>query len=99
MPTRKLSALSIPSLPAGEYWDAAFPGLILRVGTRRRTWQFRYRAGGANRRDVLGYYPVLGLADARSKAEQLVSASDAGARPAHRRRCTRARRMPRPLAD
>ena len=81
MPTKKLSALVIPSLPAGEYWDAAFPGLILRVGARRRTWQFRYRAGGANRRARLGYYPVLGLADARSKAGDLVKRLDAGAPP------------------
>src|SRR5262245_57978486 len=81
MPTKKLSALSIPSLPVGEYWDAAFPGLILRVGPRRRTWQFRYRAGGANHRDRLGYSPVLGLADARSKAGGLVRRLDTGVPP------------------
>jgi integrase len=81
MPTKKLSAVAIPTLPPGEYWDAAFPGLILRVGARRRTWQFRYRAGGANHRDRLGYFPLLGLADARTKAGELVKRLDAGAPP------------------
>ena len=46
----------------------ASPGLILRVGKRRRTWQFRYHAGGSYLRKPLGHYPAMGLAEARDAA-------------------------------
>ena len=49
MPTKKLSALAVPTLPPGEWRDAALPGLILRVGARRRTWTFRARVVFQNR--------------------------------------------------
>ena len=51
MPTKKLTAVSIPHLVEGEWYDAALPGLILRVGVKRRTWQFRYHAGGCYHRN------------------------------------------------
>ena len=56
MPRKKLTALSIPTLAPGEWYDAVLPGLILRVGKNRRTWQFRYHAGGSYRRVPLGHF-------------------------------------------
>ena len=81
MPTRKLTALAIPTLPEGEYWDGIVPGLILRVGVRRRTWQCRVRSGARYRRIGLGYFPALGLAEAREAARNLVERLDSGAPP------------------
>ncbi len=79
MPTKKLTALSIPKFPApGEWYDAALPGLILRVGTRRRTWQFRYHAGGSYHRKPLGHFPAMELAAARDAARKLIDRADKG---------------------
>src|SRR4029077_5009467 len=76
-----LSALAVPKLGTGEYWDPLIPGLALRVGTRRRTWTFRHRVGGRHRRDILGSFPSLSLADARSAAGKLLERMEAGAAP------------------
>src|SRR3954471_1582918 len=65
MPTKKLSALAVATLAPGEWRDAALPGLILRVGARRRTWTFRARVGGVGRRDILGHFPKMSLSAAR----------------------------------
>ena len=70
MPAKKLTALSIPTLAPGEWYDAVLPGLILRVGIKRRTWQFRYHAGGSYHRKPLGHFPAMELADAREAATQ-----------------------------
>ena len=40
MARKKLSALAIPKLTPGEWYDAVVPGLILRVGAKRRTWTY-----------------------------------------------------------
>jgi integrase len=76
-----LSALAVPKLGQGEYWDARIPGLALRVGAHRRTWTLRHRVGGRHRRDILGYFPGLGLADARMAASKLIERVEAGAAP------------------
>ena len=73
MPTKKLSALAVPTLPPGEWRDAALPGLILRVGARRRTWTFRARVGGVGRRDILGHFPKLSLSAAREAGRELLN--------------------------
>ena len=75
---KKLTAIGIPTLPEGEYVDAHTPGLILRVGANRRTWEYRYRQGGKRYRDRLGYYPIVGLAEARQEAGKLAKRIDAG---------------------
>ena len=82
MPTKKLTAVALPSLPPGEYWDAIVPGLILRVGARRRTWQYRIRVGGRYDRRPLGHFPAVGLTEARDAARNLVERLDSGAPPA-----------------
>ncbi|HET9583343.1 MAG TPA: Arm DNA-binding domain-containing protein, partial [Bradyrhizobium sp.] len=81
MPTKKLTALAIPTLAPGEWYDAVLPGLILRVGKKRRTWQFRYHAGGSYRRDPLGHYPAMELAEAREAGRKLIGRLDSGAPP------------------
>jgi hypothetical protein len=73
MPTKKLSALAVPTLPPGEWRDAALPGLILRVGARRRTWTFRARVGGVGRRDILGHFPKMSLSAAREAGRELLN--------------------------
>ena len=81
MPTKKLSALSIPTLAPGEWYDAVLPGLILRVGTRRRTWYYRYHAGGSYHRKPLGHFPSVELGEARDAARKLIERVDSGAPP------------------
>jgi integrase len=76
-----LSAVAVPKLGTGEYWDPLIPGLALRVGARRRTWTLRHRVGGCHRRDILGYFPTLSLADARTAAGKLLERMEAGAAP------------------
>ena len=64
MPSKKLTAVAIPSLGVGEWYDQGLAGLILRVGVRRRTWYFRYHANGSYQRKPLGHFPAVQLADA-----------------------------------
>jgi integrase len=78
---RLLSAVAVPKLRPGEYWDPLIPGLALRVGAHRRTWTLRHRVGGRHRRDILGYFPILSLADARTAAGKLLARMEAGAAP------------------
>lgn len=79
---KKLTAAALESgnLPEGEYWDSYCPGLILRVGKLRMTWQFRYRQGGKNPRERIGYFPALSLSDARKMAADIGKRIDAGLR-------------------
>src|SRR6516165_9948049 len=81
MPTKKLSAVVVSSLAPGEYWDTILPGLILRVGTRRRTWQYRVRSGETYRRITLGHFPTMELAEAREAARKLIERLEKGAPP------------------
>src|SRR6478672_1068142 len=78
MPTKKLTAVSIPHLVEGEWYDAVLPGLILRVGVKRRTWQFRYHAGGSYHRKPLGHFPAMELGEARAAARKLLGRADMG---------------------
>ena len=105
MKPKKLSAVSIPTLRARHdpYPDPLVPGLGLRVGKNRSTWLYRYRAGGKKRNDRLGYYPALGLADARTAARKHAERIDAGT-PSAASRATPAfradpRHADRPLRD
>ena len=77
----KLTAVVIPTLPQGNYADVLCPGLNLRIGTKRKTWSVYHRAGGRLRQSKLGYFPSLGLADARKAAGELVERVQAGAPP------------------
>lgn len=48
--------------------DPACTGLQLRITPEARTWYFRYSWRGRRVRAMLGSYPSIGLAEARSKA-------------------------------
>jgi integrase len=78
MPAKKLNALSLSKLAAGEWYDSGMPGLILRVGLKRRTWQYRYHAGGSYHRKTLGHYPAMQLAEARNAARLRADRADKG---------------------
>jgi integrase len=78
MPTKKLTAVSIPHLVEGEWYDAVLPGLILRVGVKRRTWQFRYHAGGSYHRKPLGHFPAMELGEARDAARRVIERAEKG---------------------
>ena len=75
----KLSALQLPSLPAGDYPNSAYPGLSFRVGKKKRVWSLRYRHGEKQKRETLGAYPKMGLKDARWAAEAFLDRIRAGA--------------------
>ena len=71
-----------------DYFDAAYPGLALRVTgavdqrPERRTWTLFYRFGGKQRRMTFEPgYPALGLADARDAANKAKLAIQAGVDP------------------
>jgi integrase len=81
MPQKKLTALAIPTLAPGEWYDAVLPGLIIRVGKKRKTWQFRYHANGSYHRKPLGHYPAMELGEARDAARKLIERTERGVPP------------------
>lgn len=94
MPTVKLTDGAVQRLkaPPGarvDYFDAAFPGLALRVTGAvdqrpdRRTWTLFYRFGGKQRRLTFEPgYPALALAEARQEATKALLMIKAGTDPA-----------------
>ena len=78
MPQKKLTAVAIPHLAEGEWWDAVLPGLILRVGKKRRSWSVRYHANGSYHRKPLGHFPAMELAEARDAARRVIERADRG---------------------
>lgn len=96
MPREKLVAKGIDRLttdkPQEDFWDILTPGLCLRISGRpggRKTWYVRYRVGGKQRRQKLGTYPRVSLAEARERARSNLSRAEDGADPAqelHQRR-------------
>jgi len=78
MPQKKLSAVTIPHLAEGEWWDALLPGLVLRVGKKRRSWSVRYHSNGSYPRKPLGHFPAMELAAARDAARRVIERADRG---------------------
>lgn len=65
-----------------EYFDKLLPGFALRVSgpsssnpAGAKSWVVFYRFGGKQRRDTIGKWPVLDLADAREKARKVLAAA------------------------
>ena len=91
VPRLKLSARGIMALRTDrareEFWDTVTPGLVLRVSgsSGAKTWAVRYRMNGMRRRQKLGTYPRLSLADARAAAREVLMHADAGEDPAQKR--------------
>ena len=81
MPKKTLTALALPSLPEGEYWDTVSSGLVFRVGAKRRSWAVRHRVNGSYRRDPLGTFPAMSLAEARNGAAVIIERAQAGVSP------------------
>lgn len=75
---QKLTAAALASLPIGDHLDHIIPGLVFRVGARRRSWMLRYRAGGKQNKPVIGYFPETGLKEAREAAKAILERLEAG---------------------
>src|SRR4051794_4891702 len=76
---KKLHALTLPTLPVGDHPDHLTDGLIFKVGHRLKSWCLRTRVGGVRKRIMLGYYPAIGLAEARSAARKAMERIETGA--------------------
>ena len=74
MPTVKLTAANIKSLPIPErgqvdYWDETLHGFGCRVSEGGvRSWVLAYRFNGRTRRWTIGRYPDIDLVAARKRA-------------------------------
>lgn len=75
-----------------EYRVDGLRGLALRVSPAGgKTWTLRYRtAEGHQRRQTIGTYPEVGLADARSAAQVVLGGVAAGRDPAKEKRTAKA---------
>jgi integrase len=106
VPTIKFTAAAVERLKAEpgarvDYFDAALPGLSLRVtgpkGTRSgvaKTWSVLYRVAGQPklRRLTIGSTELYSLAEAREKALEAIKAAGGGRDPAAEKREERAKR-------
>jgi integrase len=84
-----------------DFWDEKFPGSFgVRVTKRgAKTFIWRYRFGGQQRRFTLGRYPVLSLADAWKMALDLLGEVNGGKDPAEKRNQGRKSKTFKELAD
>ena len=74
--------LKPPSKGQVEYFDAAYPGLALRITTKGvRSWTYFGRLHGRLKRVTLGRYPGMTLAKARLAAHATHEALQAGINP------------------
>jgi integrase len=95
MPTRKLADLFVERAkppPHGrvEYFDAAFPGLALRITANgSKSWSTFYRFNGRLRRLTIGAYPVIKPAQARREAAAALERARGGVDPAAEKRARR----------
>jgi len=66
-----------------EYWDGRIPGFGLRVSpSGTKTFILMYRHRGRPRRLTIGRYPILSLADARTRASEALRQVSLGNDPA-----------------
>src|SRR6516225_3576172 len=95
MPTRKLTDLFVqrakaPARGRIEYFDAAFPGLALRVTAKGgKSWCTFYRFNGRLRRFTVGTYPAIKPAQARREAAAALERVRLGIDPAEEKRARR----------
>ncbi len=73
-----------------DYWDSSFPGgrfgVRVSKATRAKTFQLYYRANGRRRRETIGRYPDLSLADARARARETLARVQMGSDPSEEKR-------------
>src|SRR5437667_268670 len=95
MPTRKLTDLFVerakpPARGRIEYFDAAFPGLALRITAKgAKSWCTFYRFNGRLRRFTIGAYPAIKPAQARREAAAALDRARSGFDPASEKRARR----------
>jgi integrase len=66
-----IRSIQAPASGVEEYPDGKLAGFALRVTKRGlKSFCYRYRSNGANRRLSLGHYPETSLSDARRRAEE-----------------------------
>jgi integrase len=100
MPTQKLTDLFVervkpPADGRAEYFDAAFPGLALRVTMNgSKSWCAFYRFKGRLRRFTIGAYPAIKPAQARREAQAALERVREGVDPADEKRARRDMRTP-----
>ena len=78
MPTKKLTDLRSPPWRPVNGTTEGVAGLILRVGRKRGSGQYRYHAGGSYHRKPLGHFPAMELGDARTAAREMIERADKG---------------------
>ena len=75
-----------------EIPDGLLPGLYLLIQpSGAKSWAVRYRHAGKTRKNTLGSYPALELAEAREDARQALQRVQKGADPAKEKKIERAR--------
>jgi integrase len=100
MPTKKLTDLFVerakpPARGRVEYFDAAFPGLALRITeSGSKSWCAFYRYKGRLRRLTIGRYPPIKPAQARKEATAALERLQQGVDPAEEKRARRDMRTP-----
>jgi integrase len=90
MPKELLTDTRVKSAPVPgsgilELWDTRCAGLCLRVmPTGKKSWTVRFtpRGGTSKRRERIGAYPAMSLAEARERANHIRMEVDQGADPA-----------------
>lgn len=72
----------LPKAGQDEHFDAALPGFALRVTPKgTKSFVFFYRRNGKQRRSTLGRYPALSLAEAHTKAREILRQLEVGEDP------------------
>jgi len=100
VPTKSLTELFVarvkpPAQGRVEYFDAAFPGLALRVTANgSKSWCTFYRFNGRLRRFTIGAYPAIKPAQARREAAAALDRARGGIDPAVEKRARRYARDP-----
>lgn len=90
--------MGIQSETQERYYDTHTRGLVLRTGTRRKTWYFSYRFDGADCWLKLGEYPAIALAKARKLVTTQRAILDTGIDPAAAREQAIVAATPAPAA-
>ncbi len=79
----KIRKLKTNSSKRTEVWDAALPGFGVRVTTcGTKSFVLMYRFKGKQRRQTIGRYPLLSLAEARVQAQTILGKASIGEDPA-----------------
>ncbi|MCW5699258.1 MAG: integrase arm-type DNA-binding domain-containing protein [Rhodospirillales bacterium] len=79
--------LKAPTTGQVDHFDQALPGFGLRISAGEvRSWFAFYRVNGKQRRETIGRYPAVTLADARKRAAAIFEAVRGGADPKETRK-------------